>query len=132
MWREFGRTSWRMMVRACGLSVMGAAVLCAGALAAGKVVTAGSPLSDQPPSVAVASNGDALIAWNDDKHVANAPDFVQYCVVPVGATACAHSGNLNPADSAGFIDGVHVLVDGGTMVILADVFGAAGDNAADY
>lgn len=103
-----------------------------GALAAGKVVTVGSPLSSEPPSVVVATSGDALIAWNDSKDVGGAMNFVQYCVLPVGATACSHSGNLVPADSAQFIDGVHVLSDGGTMVILADVFGAAGNNAQDY
>jgi hypothetical protein len=132
MWREFGRTAGRSVARVCGLAAILTAALCGGALAAGKVVTVGSPLSNQPPSIAVDSTGTALIAWTDDKDVAGAPDFVQYCVVPVGATACSHSGNLNPADGAGFIDGVHVLVDGSTMVILADVFGAAGDNAADY
>ena len=132
MWGELGRRARRTLVRTCGLATIATVALCGNALAAGKVVTAGSPLSNQPPSVAVDSTGDALIAWDDDKGVAGAPDFVQYCVLPVGATACSHSGNLNPADSAGFIDGVHVLVDGGTMSILADVFGAAGDSAADY
>ncbi|MGZ4177738.1 MAG: hypothetical protein ACXVRW_09600 [Solirubrobacteraceae bacterium] len=132
MWRELGRTACRTLARTCGLAAIATVALCASALAAGKVVTVGSPLSSQPPSVAVDSSGDALIAWNDDKGVAGAPNFVQYCVLPLGATACSHSGNLNPADSAGFIDGVHVLVDGSTMVILADVFGAAGDNAQDY
>jgi hypothetical protein len=116
----------------CGLATILAVALGTSALAAGKVVTVGAPLTNNPPSVAVSSTGDALIAWNDDKGVAGAPNFVQYCVLPVGATACSHSGNLSAADSAGFIDGVHVLVDGGTMIILADVFGAAGDNATDY
>jgi hypothetical protein len=133
MWREFGRVA--ALRRTCltgGLAVAIALALASSALAAGKVVTVASPLTNNPPSVAVSSNGDALIAYNNDKGVAGAPNFVQYCVLPVGATACAHSGNLNPADGAGFIDGVHVLVDGGTMIILADVFGAQGNTAADY
>jgi len=133
MRRELGRTT--VLRRACltsGLAACAALALCTSAMGAGTVVTAGSPLTNNPPSVAVSSSGDALIAWNDDKGIAGAPNFVQYCVVPVGATACSHSGNLNPADGAGFIDGVHVLVDGGTMVILADTFGAQGNNAADY
>ncbi len=132
MWRELGRTVCGTVARACGLAAVVAMALCASALGAGKVVTVGSPLTNDPPSVAVSSSGDALIAWNDDKQVAGAFDFVQYCVLPVGATACSHSGNLQPADSAQAIDGVHVLNDGGTMVILADVFGAAGNNAQDY
>ena len=133
MGRELGRTNvLRRACLTCGLAAIVALVLCTSAMAAGKVVTVGSPLTNNPPSVAVSSTGDALIAWNDDKGVAGAPNFVQYCVLPAGATACSHSGNLDPGDSAGFIDGVHVLVDGGTMIILADVFGAAGNSAADY
>jgi hypothetical protein len=133
MSREFGCR--RAVARAALVGVLTAGLALAvtsGALAAGKVVTAGSPLTNNPPSVAVSSTGDALIAWDNDKGVNGAANFVQFCVVPVGATACSHSGELNPADGAGFIDGVHVLVDGGTMVILADVFGAQGTNAADY
>lgn len=133
MWREFGRAAVvRRALLICGLAAIASVVLCASALAAGKVVTAGSPLTDDPSSVAVSNTGDALIAWNDDKHLAGALDFVQYCVLPAGATACSHSGDLQPADSAQAIDGVHVLVDGGSMIILADVFGAAGNNAGDY
>ncbi|MGH2868705.1 MAG: hypothetical protein ACRDNK_14220 [Solirubrobacteraceae bacterium] len=116
----------------CGLAGIVALVLSASALAAGNVVTVGSPLSNDPPSVAVDSSGNALIAWNDSKDIGGARNFVQYCVLPVGATACSHSGNLEPADSAQFIDGVHVIDLGGTMVVLADVFGAAGDNSGHY
>jgi len=101
-------------------------------LAAGKVVNVGTPFSSGPPSIAVDSSGNAFIAWANTKDLAGADNFVQYCVLPVGATACAHSGNLIPADAAKFIDGVHVLSDGGTLVVLADVFGTAGSNAADY
>jgi hypothetical protein len=133
MLREFGCR--RALARAALVAALAVGVSLAatsGALAAGKVVTAGSPLTNNPPSVAVSSTGDALIAWDDGKDIAGGPDFVQYCVVPVGATACSHSGNLNLADGAIAIDGVHVLVDGGTMVILADEFGAQGTSAADY
>jgi hypothetical protein len=59
-------------------------------------------------------------------------NIVQYCVLPVNATGCAHSGNLVPADSATNIDAVQVLSEGTTLVILADIYGAAGDNAGDY
>lgn len=133
MLREFGcRRAAARAARVCALVAGLALTVTPGAFAAGKVVTVGSPLSSEPPSVAVASTGDALIAWNDSKDVGGATNFVQYCVLPVGATACSHSGNLIPADSAQYIDGVHVLSDGGTMIILADVFGAAGNNAQDY
>src|SRR5947209_2188240 len=133
MWRALGRGSaWRRMALSCAVAGLSALALCASAMAAGKVVTVGSPLSSDSPSVAVDSTGAALIAWNDSKDVGGATNFVQYCILPVGATACSHSGNLQPGGSAPYIDGVQAIVDGGTMVILADVFGAPGDNAADY
>ena len=133
MWRGFGRRHSAARAALAGALIAGMALAVApGAFAAGNLVTVGSPLSGEPPSVAVASNGDALIAWNDSKDVGGATNFVQYCVLPVGATACSHSGNLIPADSAQYIDGVHVLSDGGTMIILADVFGAAGNDAQHY
>ena len=82
--------------------------------------------------MAVDPAGDAVIAWANDKNLAGAPDLVQYCVLPAGATTCTHSGTLATADSAGHVDAVRVLSDGSTLVILADVFGAAGNNATDY
>ena len=92
-------------------------------------VTAGTPLSNQPPSVAVDSAGDATVAW---ANTAGATPFVQYCVVGVGGKGCTHSGNLTLADGGVGIDGVNVVADGGTIVILADVFGTQGTNAGDY
>ncbi len=117
------------MPRACAAAAIATVVMCAAAQAASTPVTVGTPLSNQPPSAAVDSSGNALIAWNNSR---GNPNVVQYCVLPVGAAACAHSGSLTPADSASGIDGVHVLADGGALVILADVFGAAGSNAGDY
>ncbi len=103
-----------------------------GASAAGPAVQVGQPFSNQPPSIAVDASGNALIAWNDDKDLAGANNFVQYCVISVGATGCRSSGKLVPADGAQAIDGVQAIVDGGTYVILADVFGAQGAEAGDY
>ena len=114
------------LVMVCGLVPAGTA------LAAGKTVNVGTPFSSGPPSVTVDSSGNALIAWANTKDLAGALNFVQYCVLPTGATACTHSGNLQPADGAQAIDGVHVLSDGGTLVVLADVFGAAGSSAGDF
>jgi hypothetical protein len=135
MWRELRRTAvWRRVCLCGGLAALAALALCASALAAGKAVNIATPFDIQPPgpSVAVDSAGTAIIAWANDKDLAGAPDLVQYCVVPPNATACAQSGNLATADSAGHVDGVKVLSDGNTLVILADVFGAAGNNAGDY
>jgi hypothetical protein len=115
-----------------GLACILAVTMSASALGAGKTVNVGTPFSSGPPSISVDSAGNAFIAWANTKNLGSSLNFVQYCVLPVGATACSHSGNLQPADSAQFIDGVHVLSDGSTLVVLADVFGAAGNNSADY
>ena len=120
------------MARFVALGAITAALILASAGGAGAVsppVTAGTPLSNQPPSVAVDSVGDAIVAWNNN---AGSGNFVQYCVIPAGGKACSHSGNLAPGDGPAFIDGVHVLADGGTIVILADIDGTQGTKAADY
>ncbi len=110
------------------LTLLGAA----GAAAASGPVKVSSPLSSGPPSIAVDSAGAAVIAWANQQELGGGTDFVQYCVLPLGATACSHSGSLIPADSSNHIDGVQVLSDGGTLVILADVFGASGNSAEDF
>ena len=110
-------------------------VFAGAALAAGKAVKIGTPFENGQPSVAVDNAGDSFIAWANTKDLAGAPDLVQYCVVPVNAVACAHSGTLTPADSASHIDGVQALVEGNTFVLLADVYGASSTdtvNGSDY
>jgi hypothetical protein len=107
-------------------------VLAAGALAAtGVRVRAGTPFESGPPAVAVDATGTAYVAWANTKDLAGAGNFVQYCVIPAGATACTHSGNLIPGDSAQYVDNVQVLSTGATIVILADVYGASGANGVD-
>jgi hypothetical protein len=101
-------------------------------LAASKPVKIGTPIQSGAPVVAVDAAGTAIVAWANTDDLHGASNFVQYCVLPVGATACTHKGNLTPADSAAFIDDVQVLDDGGTLVILADVYGAGGSSALDY
>ena len=135
MWRKPLRASAvRRAWRISRLAVALALALPASALAAGKAVHIASPLDIQPPSpsVAVDSAGSAIIAWANDKDVGGAPDLVQYCVLPVGAAACSHSGTLDTAGSANHVDAVRVLSDGSTLIILADVFGAAGEVPASY
>jgi hypothetical protein len=102
-------------------------VLAASASAAGTPVQVGSPLSEEPPAIAVEGAGNAVVAWANTKDVAGAKNFVQSCVIPLGASACSHSGNLIPANGAEYIDRVAVLADGSTLVVLADVFGGAGE-----
>src|ERR1700685_1432415 len=120
MWRSVGcALVGRRALVVSGLATLLALVVSANAFAAGKAVDIATPFSIQPPgpSVAVDSGGNAIIAWANDKDQAGAPDLVQYCVVPAGGSACAHSGSIAAADSATHIDAVRVLEDDGTLVI---------------
>lgn len=91
-----------------------------------------TPFASGPPAVAVQASGNALIAWANTKDLAGANNFVQWCVLPPGATACSQSGNLQPADSGQYIDGLSVLDEGPAgLVILADVFGTSGANGVN-
>ncbi len=131
----YRRTFGGLICRAAVLAGLTGAVLAASvssASAAGKAVNVGTPFASGPPAVAVDSAGDAVVVWANTKDLGGANNFVQYCVLPVGGTACTHSGNLIPADGAQYIDGTQVLVDGGTIVVLADVYGAQGGSARDY
>ncbi len=109
-------------------------VLVASALAvSGKPINVGTPFQSGAPAVAVDSSGTAYIAWANTKDLApTTTNIVQYCVLPAGASACAHAGNLTPADSGQYIDGVQVLLDGSTVVLLADVYGTTAGSAGDY
>ncbi len=98
----------------------------------GSPVKIGSPGSTNQASLAVDGSGTAYIAWDQSNRGVNVPDQLQYCVIPAGATACSHSGNLslvaptNLESVNGVPDyGVQVLADGGTIVILADVANAS-------
>ena len=118
-----------------GLTAAVAAVwltLAAQAFGAGKPVSVGTPYESGKPSVAVDPAGNAVIAWANTKDLNGANNFVQWCVLPAGASACSHSGNLIPADGAQYIDNVQVIADGSTIVVLADVFGTSGSSALDY
>jgi hypothetical protein len=133
VWNGAGRVGRQARMLGIGaVAVVSALVLASGAMAAGKTVNVATPFSSGPPSVVVDGSGNAVIAWANTKDLNGAFNFVQYCVLPLGQTTCSHSGSLAPADSAQFIDGVHVLSVGNTLVLLADVFGTAGDNATDY
>ncbi len=99
----------------------------------GVPVNVGTPFEAQPPAVAVDAAGNAIVAWANTKDLPpNETNVLQYCVIPVGATACADSNTLTPADGAQYIDRVQVLVDGSTIVLLADVYGAKAPKAGDY
>ena len=121
----------RRMVLGGALTAALLLVFAGAALAAGKAIKLATPFENGQPSVAVDNAGDAFIAWANTKDLAGAPDLVQYCVIPVGAVACLHSGSLTPADGASHIDGVQALVEGNTFVLLADVYGASSTDTVD-
>ncbi|HTT96257.1 MAG TPA: hypothetical protein VMF55_16415 [Solirubrobacterales bacterium] len=73
-------------------------------------------------SVAVGGDGSAIAAWADKSTPGS--DVVRWCVLRTGGSGCAGGGALTPAGgSAGFtyVYGTQVLVEGSTLVILADV-----------
>lgn len=126
--RARARTAGRTLRLGALLVVLSAAfamVFAAGALAAGAPVNVGTPFEVGQTAVAVDNAGNAIVVWNNDKDLAGATNVVQYCVIAVTANACTYSGTLKPADSAQYIDNVQVLNDSGTLVILADVYGAS-------
>jgi hypothetical protein len=116
------------------LTVAAVLAFAASALAvSGTPINIGTPYSNEEPSVAVDSAGTAYIAWANTRDLAPVTtNIVQYCVLPASASACSHTANLAPADNGGYIDGVHVLVDGSTIVILADVYGTSGSSGGEY
>jgi hypothetical protein len=102
------------------------AIIAAFVFAANAFGLSGTPLklgegqSYGAPAVAVDSTGTAYIAWANTFPTINT---IEYCVLPAGTTACTHSNTLTPSGGNAAIDNVQVLVDGSTVVILADVYG---------
>ena len=87
------------------------------------------------PSVDVDASGTAYVAWPDLTN-----NKVDYCVLPAGASSCAESGALSPVLEPGappqdqpsfgptlqaFGHVVEVMVNGGTVSIIADTGGPA-------
>lgn len=128
------RTAARRTATMVVLTAVAVLVPAANGLAAGGTpINVGTPFDSGPPAVAVDAAGTAYVAWANTKDLAPVTtNIVQFCVIPSGATACTHSGSLTPADGGQYIDGVQVLVDGSTVVVLADVFGTSGESAGDY
>ncbi len=112
------------------LTAIAALAFAASALAvSGTPVKLAQPREDGPPSVAVAANGTAYIAWNNTKDIGEAEDFVEYCVIPPGGSACTHTGKLTLGAGPGTIFGrVQVLVDGSTVAIFAGELYVKGDD----
>jgi hypothetical protein len=109
---------------AAALTTIGVLLSAPGALAvSGTPIKAGEPASNDAPSIAVDGSGTAYVAWA--RVPSSGAETVEYCVIPAGAGACAHSGALQPGETghSPIIDQVQALVDGTTVVVLAEVYG---------
>ena len=80
-----GSSALNRTLLAGALAVTAALVFTTSALAAGPAVNIGTPFESGQPAVAVDGAGDAVVAWANTKDLAGANNFVQYCVLPVGA-----------------------------------------------
>jgi len=90
----------------------------------GTPIKIAEPIRFGSPSVAVDSTGTAYIAWAHE--VVGGEELVGYCVLPASATGCSHSGNLTVAgnkEKDDHIERVQVLVDGTTVIVLANLYG---------
>ena len=112
-----------------GLALSLLVTFVASASAAGTPVKIGELQFGGPPSVAVDGAGNAQIAWADE---AGNAYTVHTCTLPVGASACSHTNVLTPAGGGTpKLDGVKLVVDGSTIVLLADVFGVSEENVPE-
>ena len=95
----------------------------------GTAIKIAEPVRFGPPSVAVDGAGTAYAAWANTTGLGGKGDTVEYCALPAGATGCAHAGTLFPAGSTGgkepVVGQVQVIADGSTIIVLAEVYGAA-------
>lgn len=122
----------RRVVRALALLTTGlgaAAAIPASALALSGPFTIGSGDS---PAIAVDGGGTAYVVWQGEGPSSQPTGQVVYCMLPDGASACAHAGVLaTGAGSTGFSPGAgepRVVISGGTVAIVAHT-GSAGDNS---
>lgn len=84
---------------------------------------------DGPPAVAVDSSGTSYVAWANE---ASSAVSIHWCVIPAGATACEHSGEVKPSLGAeSHVRTTDILVEGSTVAILADAYGNGGDEESE-
>jgi len=114
------------LIAAC----LAVAVLALAGGASSASALSGSPLKVAEPvrfeklAVAVDSSGTAYVAWRNETDLGGKGNTVEYCVIPAGASGCAHSGTLVPEGAKEpIVAQVQALVDGSTVVILAEVYG---------
>src|ERR1017187_3774819 len=122
--RRLPVTTRRVLLLA-GMTISLLLALAAGARALSPAVNTGDLQFGGPPAVAVESSGTAQIAWANE----NGTHYtIDTCTLPVGATACSQTHVLTPAGGGEpRIDAVKLLVDGSTIVLLADVYGVGSE-----
>ncbi len=124
MLRSQGRTILRGVFFAA-LLLTTSLVFAGSALAvSGKPLKIAEPVRYGNPAVAVDSSGTAYVAWANTTDLKEEGNKIEYCVLPAGAVACAHSGTLIAEGGKGPVVGqVQMIVDGATVVLLAEVYG---------
>jgi len=101
------------------LSVTAALALAPAALGASPAVKIGTGSSSTPPSVVVDGSGTAYIVWT----TLPTATAINYCKLPAGASACAVSSTIALSGGGAVITAgdPQILLDGATLVVLADV-----------
>ena len=124
MFRSHGRATLRGAFLAV-LLLITSLMFAGGALAvSGKPLKIAEPVRYGNPAVSVDSSGTAYVAWANRTDLKEEGDKIEYCVLPAGAVACAHSGTLiAEGGKAPVVGQVQVIVDGATVVLLAEVYG---------
>ena len=117
-------TATRRALLLAGLALSLLFAFAGSAKAAGSAVNIGELASGGAPAIAVDASGNAQIASAGGNTL---PYTIHTCTLAVSATACTHTHVITLAGGAQSTDGVKLLVDGGTIVLLADVYGASGD-----
>ena len=134
MWRELRRTVVvGRVARTCGLAAVVAMVLCASALAAGKVVDVATPFDIEPPGRRWSSTQrqrDHRVGQRQGPGRRSRPRAVLRAAGRRDGVRAL--GQPPAADSAGQSTACTCSTTAGRWCILADVFGAAGNNARDY
>jgi hypothetical protein len=79
------------------------------------------PVESGEQSIAVDGSGTAYLAWSDEGQPGDA--YLEYCVVPADTNGCTYRGTLPVTGSGSFVVKTQVLVDAGTVVVLAYLYG---------
>jgi hypothetical protein len=92
----------------------------------GTSIKLAEPVRFGNPAVAVDSAGTAYVAWPNETGLGGVGSTIEYCTLPAGASACAHHNTLHAEGGPTPVIGqVQILVDGASVVLLAEVYGVS-------